>query len=1243
MNRMRLPGANKKMLGMVWWFVISFMSSTLFAWAQDKNEETNLTTVDHGQRLVDWVRSKGGFVSPKVEIRKMDPTDPKSSYGMFAKQNIAKSERILSIPRTCLLSTSEEDSCDTVELLAQEMQLGKESQYEPYITYLLETQPYGQLPSLWSDAGKRLLRSIVRETFEDSTSKQVLPPSKLLNTEWIGCELFEETTPLMDRHAAMLVHQRGWDEVMIPILDMLNHRNGHRWLNTRESHSVHDRSHPVLVEASRAIRVGDEVYSSYSSCLDCGGRNRSYGTPEILRDYGFVETMRQQWVFSKQELVFALDFKDDVKDGFAPDENNLALRWLTDKRPNDDHLEFFQHQIDRLSKLGETALTARDPEVPDNEWNTIVDYHRSLLLAMQMLVNEVKQEEACLRGEIGTCTVTDARYDDLAQMWDDEDYSSYVCDIDWTFPTYNSLDRIKSQYQEIYFIEHPEHHDVCFELDTTWQICGSYRPHYHELGTHYPASFLPELKRVLWVGGGDSMLLHEILKYTTSLELAIGLELDQKVTRNSFRYFGTQPHWDKYNKVQWWFGDAAKSLLMLPKEYFGTFDLILVDLSETVMSNSVTNELDIMAALSLLLKPDGIFMKNEIYLDQLSELFTHAMHLHAFDVPILCSQSFIYGSNSINFLKQNLTNHGLENNLFYKPFGKDDDRFFEVHDYVYNANPKRHCTDEKTEQPPIAQQSSPGVVLILEAEDADSKVLSSTNEMLKVMMAVLVSENGLSVVSTFATSLTDGSSSMVTLVLKEGYVIARVWPTHKYCAFDIHMWSSFLKLDTIKNSFLAAMGSTGAKSSSAFRIVAGGMFGISTWKEDSMSLGPRLPPCEHIEYTEVRDTPMDDSLVQTIVKENLELLPDDNAVAAVVCGPEDGPTACSSIDTASKHPSIGRVVPLWTCSSIAGGVEYQQDSANLKFDCEKSVVQILEELGKADVKVGALILDPSAEYAMAQVLHRVVSRAKSRRERFEDKLLVLAPMVDGEEDWRRVFVDLFRQLHDHIPMFRSAVLYNTTESSMEMGTFLAGDSTFIARIHQVTQKLEESTNLVGQSLAFEEGDFPLLNDPVPGLFTLPTDYDQSGPYEQWQSQKPLGHQTVFQVVGQTSALSKDNVRESLESVLKAMKMLTSKDIREFRDLGEGSALFIQGTKGSIAILWDGRKSITINLFTYTESENFATQFVNAFVSTNKSLKLMLRDEMPRGYGRVVNFAKDLTKRATDQPSGAMGLEKASVK
>lgn len=73
--------------------------------------------------------------------------------------------------------------------------------------------------------------------------------------------------------------------------------------------------------------------------------------------------------------------------------------------------------------------------------------------------------------------------------------------------------------------------------------CSSYRPHYHEFFAHFPARYLPSIERVIFLGSGDAMLLHEILKYP-SLKKVVGLELDQTVTRKSFKHFKTQPHFD---------------------------------------------------------------------------------------------------------------------------------------------------------------------------------------------------------------------------------------------------------------------------------------------------------------------------------------------------------------------------------------------------------------------------------------------------------------------------------------------------------------------------------------------------------------------------------------------------------------------------------------------------------------------------------------------------------------------------
>ena len=121
------------------------------------------------------------------------------------------------------------------------------------------------------------------------------------------------------------------------------------------------------------------------------------------------------------------------------------------------------------------------------------------------------------------------------------------------------------------------------------------------------------------------MVLHEALKYP-GIELVVGLELDQRVVRGSYKHFGSQPHFHD-ERVQWWFGDASKSLLMLSKEYFASFDMVIVDLSETVMSHKVTDELDVLEALSLLVKPEGIFVKNEVYIESFREMFPYSTQI----------------------------------------------------------------------------------------------------------------------------------------------------------------------------------------------------------------------------------------------------------------------------------------------------------------------------------------------------------------------------------------------------------------------------------------------------------------------------------------------------------------------------------------------------------------------------------------------------------------------------------------
>eukprot|EP00978_Attheya_sp_CCMP212_P048228 scaffold489782_cov110-Attheya_sp.AAC.1 len=230
----------------------------------------------------------------------MDPTDPNSYFGVFAREDVDKKERLMEVPKSCYLgiwdiqvhNTSKTRYSDNVCLNAQklmnETKLGTKSEFAPYIEYL-ETQKPGQLPAMWSESGQKLLR-------------KVAPKGKkgpLL--DWMnkhkesGCI---QSGNVFEEHAIEIIIQRGFDIFLIPIWDMVNHHNGR--INTE--HNPMNSEEGIKVLASKDILAGEEFFMSYDFCTDCPGTENKWGTPEILRDFGFVEPYPQRWTFHEPEI-----------------------------------------------------------------------------------------------------------------------------------------------------------------------------------------------------------------------------------------------------------------------------------------------------------------------------------------------------------------------------------------------------------------------------------------------------------------------------------------------------------------------------------------------------------------------------------------------------------------------------------------------------------------------------------------------------------------------------------------------------------------------------------------------------------------------------------------------------------------------------------------------------------------------------------------------------------------------------
>merc|ERR1719157_426304 len=121
-----------------------------------------------------------------------------------------------------------------------------------------------------------------------------------------------------------------------------------------------------------------------------------------------------------------------------------------------------------------------------------------------------------------------------------------------------------------------------------------------------------------------------------------------------------------------------------------------------------------MEALSLLVKEDGIFVKNEKYFDNLVPIFKHTAQLHWYDNPLLCDQSMVMGSNSIDFSKGDVFDHKVDT-LWLEPLKSVTDTMDLVHDFKRNNASLKLCKEDDQEVEPIIQEKSPGIIMIVEA------------------------------------------------------------------------------------------------------------------------------------------------------------------------------------------------------------------------------------------------------------------------------------------------------------------------------------------------------------------------------------------------------------------------------------------------------------------------------------------------------------------------------------------------
>ena len=716
--------------------------------------------------------------------------------------------------------------CDaTVTLLLELMEKGNSSNFAPYLNFLYSSEENPSIPSTWSSAGKSLLKTI----------QGPLIPQDIADYSFVedcldGDEKIHEDQILLFETAYAIALTRNTGEKFIPILDMFNHR----YHANIVAKFVHDSQLFVLV-AKRNIEQGEELFMNYRDF----DRDSDYHVSTLFQDFGFVEDYRQQWLLPTPKKrsnieaneipaqirfeIFKTGSGDDVNDDIQSVMNNYGIRWIKPEQPvaNPIVADHLKKELSRLKEISSVVKKRGSMLTSESERETIFDYYQSLSIAYMVAIASVEEAIELSPG------IVEEEGDKF--MACEDFYAIHEGTDGWEYE-----EGTESSHQEIEYYYNPETRDACLFLEEYLHACVSNRPHYHEVFVHYPAYFLEKVERVLFIGGGDSMVLHEVLKYDDQLELVVGLELDQHVVRASYSLIGTQPHFDN-EKVEWWFGDAAEALNVLPREYYGTFDLVVVDiLSEVAESLEVTDEVTIMEAAMMLMKPTGIIVKNEdegyVPGSTDSTTFTdYTVDIMYYDVPVYCLQTFVMGSNSIDFSTANPNDHKISN--FYL---KDIDEFQSQFDTWYTSGKESSDEGQNENIKDANSKESPNtsaMTMIIEAEEISVPFLESASS-IQGIIEKCAEMIGFTVMKSLQRVLVE--SYTLTSILEEAAVSARCFPQKKYCAIDVQFWKSVDKAESMKKTILSELGS---EENSVFRLVTTGVFGVEE-NDNNSNIGP---------------------------------------------------------------------------------------------------------------------------------------------------------------------------------------------------------------------------------------------------------------------------------------------------------------------------------------------------------------------------------------------------------------------
>lgn len=195
-----------------------------------------------------------------------------------------------------------------------------------------------------------------------------------------------------------------------------------------------------------------------------------------MRDYGFLESFPRVFHYDQDSVQFEVDVNEQGK---------LSLRWQRLPKRDDraGYIVFFKRQIRRLQQVKNINYHDGNPGIPEHEWTLAWEFQKANIEAMTIAVASLEAiEQGGLDGKkiyrlVSNYTLKDfeadkPHYDPLLWEFDDLDYVTPTCENKeiMKFHDHATVESIKTHYQTLNFMIHPETQDVVMDLDDIVQV-----------------------------------------------------------------------------------------------------------------------------------------------------------------------------------------------------------------------------------------------------------------------------------------------------------------------------------------------------------------------------------------------------------------------------------------------------------------------------------------------------------------------------------------------------------------------------------------------------------------------------------------------------------------------------------------------------------------------------------------------------------------------------------------------------